>query len=108
MRRLRRLAAVCGLLASLTAASPPPPVATSEKDRTVTLVTGDRVVERRVPGGRGTHLPQAGNGRGHIRFVQYEVPGHHYVIPSDAARLIASGKLDEQLFDVPQLLTQAV
>jgi len=112
MRRLRRLAAACGLLVSLavaapSSADPPDAVAPSEKDRVVTLVTGDQVVERRIPGGRTVYLPRAANGRGEIRFLQYEVPGHHYVIPADAATLVASGKLDEQLFDVPQLLAES-
>ncbi|WP_112263930.1 S8 family serine peptidase [Lentzea terrae] len=107
-RRLRWFAAL--LLVALTAApssaDPPRPATPSEQDRTVTLVTGDQVVERRIPGGRTVYLPQPGRGRDGIRFLQHEVPGHHYVIPADAATLVAAGRLDEQLFDVPQLLAE--
>jgi subtilisin family serine protease len=96
------------LLVSLAVAAPSAadPAPQSTEDRSVTLVTGDQVVERKLPGGRIVYLPQAGNGRGEIRFLQYEVPGHHYVIPADAARHVAAGKLDEQLFDVPRLLAE--
>ncbi|GGU50563.1 serine protease [Lentzea flava] len=78
----------------------------SEKDRTITLITGDQVVEHRIPGGGTTYRPRPARGRAQVQFVQYGIPGHHYVIPSDAARLVATGKVDEQLFDVPQLFAQ--
>ncbi|NKE62290.1 S8 family serine peptidase [Lentzea sp. PSKA42] len=108
MRRLRVVVAGCGLFVSLAVVPPSPaaPAPPSEKDRTVTLVTGDQVVERRVPGGPAVYLPRAGNGRGEVQFLQYGISGHHYVIPADAARLVAAGKLDEQLFDVPRLLAE--
>lgn len=91
---------------SLAAAAPAGSPPSSEQDRSVTLVTGDQVLERKVPGGSSVYVPQPGNGRDGIRFVQYGISGHHYVVPSDAAPLVATGKLDEQLFDVPQLLAQ--
>ena len=104
--RLRAWAVTCGLLVSFAVAPPSsadPPK--SEPGRTITLITGDQVVEHRIPGGH-TYLPRAARGREHVQFVQYGIPGHHYVIPSDAAGLVASGKVDEQLFDVTQLVTQ--
>ncbi|HEX8866546.1 MAG TPA: hypothetical protein VF821_12905, partial [Lentzea sp.] len=105
---MQRLMVTCGLVSSLAVAPPSSadPPSPSTQDRTVTLVTGDQVVERRIPGGRTALVPQPGRGRGQIRFLQHEVAGHHYVVPADAAGLVASGKLDEQLFDVPQLLAQ--
>lgn len=83
-----------------------PPAGDPLPGRTITLITGDQVVEHRVPGGRPTYVPRAAPGRDRIRFVQYEVPGHHYVLPADAAGLVSAGKVDEQLFDIAQLFAQ--
>ncbi|MET9252052.1 S8 family serine peptidase, partial [Nonomuraea sp. NPDC003709] len=64
----------------------------------VTLITGDRVVVT----GQG-HRVEPGPGR-QIDFSSQVRRGHLYVIPSDAAPLLAQGVLDRRLFDVTQLL----
>ncbi|MEV0643603.1 S8 family serine peptidase, partial [Streptomyces sp. NPDC050619] len=66
----------------------------------ITLITGDRVA---VDGkGRVVGLDRA-KGREHIPFQVRKAAGHTLVIPADAARLIATGKLDQRLFDVTEL-----
>jgi subtilisin family serine protease len=67
----------------------------------VTLVTGDRVLLG--PAGSMQVTPVAGEGRGGMRFSMRRQGDHMYVIPADAAPLVASGKLDRQLFDVALL-----
>jgi len=67
----------------------------------VTLITGDRVVVS--AGGRQVRLVP-GEGRDGIRFATQRVDGRLYVIPSDAATLVASGRLDRRLFDVTGLV----
>jgi subtilisin family serine protease len=64
----------------------------------ITLVTGDRVVVR----GKAV-TPAPARGREAIAFHTYEVSGHRYIIPADAAAAVASGKLDRRLFDVTAL-----
>ena len=68
--------------------------------RTVTLLTGDRVLVH--TDGRYTIDP--GPGRRGIGFRGHVIRGHQYVVPDDAARLIAAGALDRRLFDVTGLL----
>ncbi|MFG2355909.1 S8 family serine peptidase [Streptomyces sp. NPDC048521] len=66
----------------------------------VTLITGDRVAldaEGRVVG-----LERA-KGREHIPFQVRKAGGHTLVVPADAARLVASGTLDQRLFDITEL-----
>ncbi|WP_208870574.1 S8 family peptidase [Streptomyces griseochromogenes] len=66
----------------------------------VTLITGDRVdldAKGRVVG------LQRAKGREHIPFQVRKAEGHTLVIPADAARPVASGKLDRRLFDVTEL-----
>ncbi|MCF1596464.1 S8 family peptidase [Streptomyces muensis] len=70
----------------------------------VTLITGDRVaVDSR---GRVVGLERA-KGREHIPVQVREIRGHTLVIPADAARLVAAGKLDQRLFDVTELTRPA-
>ncbi|CAM5417379.1 S8 family serine peptidase [Streptomyces pilosus] len=69
------------------------------KDR-ITLITGDRVVVDAE--GRAVGLERA-KGREHIPVQVREVDGHTLVLPVDAARLIASGRLDQRLFDITEL-----
>ncbi|MFJ6568130.1 S8 family peptidase [Streptomyces sp. NPDC091292] len=66
----------------------------------VTLITGDRVVLDAK--GRVAGLERA-KGREHIPVQTRTVDGHTLVIPFDAQRLIAEGKLDRRLFDVTEL-----
>ncbi|WP_052424080.1 S8 family peptidase [Nonomuraea candida] len=64
----------------------------------MTLITGDRVMVT----GQG-HRVEPGPGR-QVDFSIQVRGGHLYVIPSDAAPLLARGVLDRRLFDVTQLL----
>ncbi|MEU3526848.1 S8 family serine peptidase [Streptomyces sp. NPDC038707] len=66
----------------------------------VTLITGDRVTLDAK--GRVVGL-ERGKGREHIPFQVRKAAGHTLVIPADAARLVASGTLDQRLFDVTEL-----
>ncbi|UXY29553.1 S8 family peptidase [Streptomyces sp. HUAS TT20] len=66
----------------------------------ITLITGDRVAVDTK--GRVVGLEKA-KGREHIPFQLRKVDGHTLVIPADAAGLVASGKLDQRLFDVTEL-----
>ncbi|MEW2259377.1 S8 family peptidase [Streptomyces sp. NPDC047869] len=66
----------------------------------VTLITGDRVsldAKGRVVG------LQRAEGREHIPFQVRRAGGHTLVVPADAARLVASGTLDQRLFDITEL-----
>ncbi len=74
-------------------------VSTAPKHR-VTLITGDRVVVDDK--GRVVGLERA-KGREGIPVQIRRTAGHTLVVPADAARLIASGKLDQRLFDVTEL-----
>ncbi|MGW2639495.1 S8 family peptidase [Streptomyces sp. NPDC001348] len=66
----------------------------------ITLITGDRVAVDAK--GRVLGLERA-KGREHIPFEIRKADGHTLVIPGDAAHLVASGKLDQRLFDVTEL-----
>ncbi|CAL9471540.1 hypothetical protein SUDANB178_02814 [Streptomyces sp. enrichment culture] len=66
----------------------------------VTLITGDRVALDAK--GRVVGLERA-KGREHIPFKVRRAAGRTLVIPADAARLVASGTLDQRLFDVTEL-----
>lgn len=66
----------------------------------VTLITGDRVALDAK--GRVVGLERA-EGREHIPFQVRKAAGHTLVIPADAGRLVASGTLDQRLFDVTEL-----
>ncbi|MEU6671316.1 S8 family serine peptidase [Streptomyces sp. NPDC046727] len=66
----------------------------------VTLITGDRVALDAK--GRIVGLERA-KGREHIAFQVRKAAGHTLVIPADAAHLVASGTLDQRLFDVTEL-----
>ncbi|MEU1039062.1 S8 family serine peptidase [Streptomyces sp. NPDC005551] len=66
----------------------------------VTLITGDRVVVG--PKGRVVGFEHA-KGREHIPVQVRKADGHTLVVPADAQRLIATGKLDQRLFDVTEL-----
>ncbi|MFD5496321.1 S8 family serine peptidase [Streptomyces sp. NPDC127091] len=66
----------------------------------ITLITGDRVAVDAK--GRVVGLERA-KGREHIPVQISRSGGHTHVLPADAARLIASGKLDRRLFDITEL-----
>ncbi|MGW3649556.1 S8 family peptidase [Streptomyces sp. NPDC000878] len=66
----------------------------------ITLITGDRVAVDAK--GRVVGLERAA-GRERIPVQIRKIDGHTLVIPADAARLVAGGKLDQRLFDVTEL-----
>ena len=66
----------------------------------ITLITGDRVTVDAK--GRVVGLEPA-KGREHIPVQVRKADGHTLVVPADAARLVASGKLDQRLFDITEL-----
>ncbi|WP_229820796.1 MULTISPECIES: S8 family peptidase [Streptomyces] len=66
----------------------------------ITLITGDRVVVD--ADGRPVGFERA-EGREGIPVQVREAGGHTLVVPADAARLIATGKLDRRLFDLTVL-----
>ncbi|GHC57905.1 hypothetical protein GCM10010349_26080 [Streptomyces flavofungini] len=70
----------------------------------VTLVTGDRVTVDAK--GRLTGFRPA-KGREHIPVRTRAFAGHTLVLPYDAQRLIAAGKVDQRLFDVTELSRKA-
>ncbi len=76
------------------------PVARTAPKHRIPLITGDRVVVDAE--GRVTGLERA-EGREGIPVQIRKAGGHTLVVPADAARLIATGKLDQRLFDVTEL-----
>ncbi|MEU6512201.1 S8 family serine peptidase [Streptomyces sp. NPDC046942] len=87
--------------ASARPAEPTPTGGSALTARThVTLITGDRVALDAK--GRIVGLERA-KGREHIPFQVRRTEGHTLVVPADAARLLASGTLDQRLFDVTEL-----
>jgi subtilisin family serine protease len=78
-----------------TAARPGP------DERSVTLITGDRVL---VGAGGAALRPVPGPGREHIRFILRRFDGHGYVVPRDALPMLSAGRLDWRLFDVTGLI----
>ncbi|XUL94290.1 S8 family peptidase [Streptomyces galilaeus] len=66
----------------------------------LTLITGDRVTVDAK--GRVVGLEPA-KGRQHIPVQVRRIAGHTLVIPADAARLVATGRLDQRLFDITEL-----
>ncbi|MFJ2773288.1 S8 family peptidase [Streptomyces sp. NPDC087300] len=74
---------------------------TAQDHHRITLITGDRVTvdaEGRVIG----FAPA--KGREHIPVRTHRSPnGHTLVLPADAQRLMADGRIDQRLFDVTEL-----
>ncbi|WP_226967158.1 S8 family peptidase [Streptomyces phaeolivaceus] len=68
--------------------------------RRIPLITGDRVIldtRNQVVG------VERAKGRERVPVQVRTVGGHTLVVPMDAARLVANGKLDQRLFDVTEL-----
>src|SRR5882757_10547774 len=70
----------------------------------ITLITGDRVAVDAK--GRVVGVERA-KGRENMPVRTREADGHTFVVPADAQRLIATGKIDQRLFDVTELNTAA-
>jgi hypothetical protein len=79
---------------ALTSATWPP------EPRTITLLSGDRVV---LQGNGGGVQITPGPGRAKMRFIRESSGGHHLVIPADAIDALGRGQLDRRLFDVTAL-----
>jgi subtilisin family serine protease len=67
---------------------------------TVTLITGDQVV---MHDGTVRSLRPA-EGREKVAFSTFVSDGHVYVMPADAQHLVATGQLDQRLFDLTTLV----
>ncbi|MFJ9623295.1 S8 family serine peptidase [Streptomyces sp. NPDC101181] len=118
MRRLRLWAAIStGLALTVGAVAPLPATADApgggadarppvNETATVRLITGDRVTLARGPDGRQQASVTPGPGRKGLLFRTLEQDGHVSVLPSDAEALVASGRLDRDLFDVTALVAQ--
>jgi subtilisin family serine protease len=65
---------------------------------TITLITGDQVLTSQ-------RAVRPAPGREHVSFTTYTAQGHEFVVPDDALPMVASGRLDERLFDVTELAT---
>ncbi|AGL16782.1 S8 family serine peptidase [Actinoplanes sp. N902-109] len=109
LRRLGLVALTAGPLAILPAAvpataapaapPPPPPPPANGPASTVTLITGDRVTTA-ADGGVQVRDPQ-GRLTG---FLSGRKGGDTYVYPHDALPYLASGLLDDHLFNVTELV----
>ncbi|MFS8098471.1 S8 family serine peptidase [Lentzea alba] len=90
------------LVPNAGAERPPAPHQLPVAPKTVTLVSGDRVV---VQGDQVTIMP--GAGRDEVLFHQRRTKdGHVHVVPQDAVQPMRSGKVDKRLFDVTALIEQ--
>ncbi|MFI5895081.1 S8 family serine peptidase [Actinoplanes sp. NPDC051513] len=96
-----------GLAAAQTAGSGAATAATgpafAASSRAVTLITGDTVRVRSVAGQTAVDVDPA-PGREGIPFLTSSAGNDVRVVPADAAGLLASGRLDDRLFDVSALL----
>ncbi|GHC49482.1 hypothetical protein GCM10010349_13710 [Streptomyces flavofungini] len=81
----------------------PPHRAQAGPAQHLTLVTGDRVTVG--PKGRLLRFTPA-KGRERIPVSTRTVRGHALVLPYDAERLIAEGKVDRRLFDITELTSK--
>ena len=68
----------------------------------ITLITGDRVT---VQGERVAGVRMA-PGRERVRYWQYQLNGHDFVVPDDAVGLLREDRLDRRLFDITGLVQQ--
>lgn len=98
-------AAVAALATGLTSTAQATSVTTVKGaavtgNHTITLITGDRVVVDAK--GKVVGVERA-KGRERVPVQMRTVGGHTLVIPMDAVRLIASGRIDQRLFDVTVL-----
>ncbi|GLH99985.1 S8 family peptidase [Phytohabitans aurantiacus] len=74
------------------------------ENRWLTLVTGDRLLIQTSGGQERVVTERHGKGRDHVRFLQRKESGDLYVVPDDAAPLVAAGRVDGRLFNVSKLL----
>ena len=89
---------------SSPAAQPGTPSSKVVARHTVTLLTGDPVVLEQLADGRQVATVHPPADRIQISYQNRVSNGHADVIPSDAVPLLAADKLDQELFDVTQLV----
>ncbi|WP_392873567.1 S8 family serine peptidase [Streptomyces sp. LN499] len=82
------------------------PSAATLAQRTVTLISGDRVGFTGSGSGLQVSGVTPGAGRGNIAFTRARIDDHEYVVPVDATQALADGRVDRQLFDVTALVAQ--
>ncbi|MBB5787772.1 S8 family serine peptidase [Jiangella mangrovi] len=102
------VAALLPAAASTPATSAPataPATTGAEAPTVVTLLTGDVVTVAQEPGGERTYAvtPAPREDGRPVTFTSVSDGDSHYVLPSDAFGLVASGTVDRRLFDVAQL-----
>ncbi|WP_433518955.1 S8 family serine peptidase [Nonomuraea sp. CA-143628] len=71
--------------------------------KTITLLTGDKVVLRTLPDKQTQLDVQSGPGREKIDFIHRRSKDGLSIIPVDAMPLLAAGRLDPRLFNVTRL-----
>ncbi|GLZ33792.1 peptidase [Lentzea sp. NBRC 105346] len=86
--------AATGLVAPAANAAP----STQERPRTITLISGDKVIVDAKGALVGTE------GRPGMSFVRYVADGHQFVVPEDALPLLHDDRIDKRFFDVTALL----
>ncbi|MFJ4467821.1 S8 family serine peptidase [Streptomyces sp. NPDC089424] len=117
MRRIRLWAVIS--MSAMVAASAITPVAAQSPPKapasapasdvrgtTVRLITGDLVTVNDAPNGRKTASVRRAPGREDVFFQVTERDGGLTVLPSDAAPLVRSERLDAGLFDVAALIAE--
>ncbi|MGW1710519.1 S8 family serine peptidase [Streptomyces sp. NPDC002206] len=72
---------------------------------TVTLITGNQAILRTGPDGSRTATLER-DGRPTSGYLTRQVKDELYVIPTEAAQLLAEGAIDEELFNVTSLVDQ--
>lgn len=92
--------------AAAVAAPPPEPAWATAlgEPRSITLITGDRVEVADAADGKRVATVTPAPGRERIAFQTIEVEGELQVLPSDAVPYLASGVLDDDLFEVSTLI----
>ncbi len=71
--------------------------------KTITLITGDKVTLRVLPGKQTQLDVEPGPGREKIKFVHRRAKEGLSIVPADAMPLLAEGRLDPRLFNVTRL-----
>ncbi|GAA1760439.1 S8 family serine peptidase [Agromyces humatus] len=114
-RALAILATVTALVVGLTApaaadAAEPPDLTQAAgalgETHGITLLTGDRVEVAESADGRRAATVTPGPGREQVTFQTIEVDGVLQVLPSDAIPFLASGVIDDSLFEVSTLIEE--
>jgi len=91
-------------VAAIPAAPAPARSATPRAAQAITLVTGDVVQLAPAGDGRVAATVRPGPGRERISFSTTETADGVRVVPSDAVRPLAEGRVDAELFDVQHLI----